>query len=118
MAATDKNQTKYTQRDLGDCIRIPIKTSIEETIRILCGPPDITGIEIEEKPTHLDAALALKDPNPYVRAKFQVLSKLPAWKKREIEEIEQGKLPPNSAYDAFIKSVTKLGDKLGDTPSS
>lgn len=67
----------------------------------------------------LDIALGLKSPNPYVRARNQILQKWmkdPSlqWKAREIEKMENGTNPKNQFYDEFILVVAELGDKLSD----
>jgi hypothetical protein len=113
---SDENLEKYkntfVKRNLNGCILIPAATPIEEVVRILCGPPDLTGTEIEEKPTKLDTALALKDPNPYVRARAIILKKMTDGDRKLIEKQEvEGKTDTNF-YQAFVKKVSLLGDKL------
>lgn len=65
----------------------------------------------------LDKALALSSKNPYVKARVQILIKWAnnpntAWRAKEIEQMECGKLPKNKHYDEFVKEVATLGDSF------
>ena len=67
----------------------------------------------------LDTALGLKSPNPYIRARTQILQKWMKdphlqWKAREVEKMENGTNPKNQFYDEFVLIVAELGDKLSD----
>ena len=111
---SEENLEKYksTLINRPGCILIPAATPIEEVVRILLGAPDLTGTEIPEKPSQLDTALALKDPNPYVRARAIVLKKMADGDRKTIERQElEGKTDTNF-YQAFVKKVALLGDKL------
>ena len=70
------------------------------------------------KPKTLDAALGATDPNPYVRARTQVLNALPSDKRARIELMEQDKKTDNAVYDDFAKAVALLGDKFSDEKKS
>ena len=119
---SEENLEKYKNnlalRDTTGFILIPdIKGEdpedrIARHIKILLGHPDLTGTEIVEKPTQLDTALALKDPNPYVRARAIILKKMKEEDRKTIEKQElEGKTDTNF-YQAFVKRVALLGDKL------
>jgi hypothetical protein len=69
-------------------------------------------------PKTLDAALGATDPNPYVRARTQVLKDLPADKRARIELMERDKKTDNAVYDEFSRMVAKLGDKFSDEKKS
>ena len=60
----------------------------------------------------LDNSLAASSKNPYARARAQVLSKMAAWKRKEIEEMEKTGNLNNDRYKDFIAEVAKLGDTL------
>jgi len=67
----------------------------------------------------LDMALGLKSPNPYIRARAQILQKWMKdphlqWKAREVEKMENGTNPKNQFYDEFVILQAELGDKLSD----
>jgi len=60
----------------------------------------------------LNDSLASTSKNPYVRARALVLSKMAAWKRKEIEEMEKNGNMDNDRYKDFIAEVAKLGDTL------
>lgn len=69
-------------------------------------------------PKTLDAALGATDPNPYIRARIQVLKDLPADKRARIELMERDKKTDNPIYEEFARMVSLLGDKLSDEKKS
>lgn len=67
----------------------------------------------------LDTALGLKSPNPYIRARTQILQKWMKdpklqWKAKEVERMENGTNPKDQFYNEFVILVEELGDKLSD----
>ncbi len=57
----------------------------------------------EEKP--------LNESNPYVKARLEILSKYPEWKKIEMLMLEKTKnTEGNRHYSEFVKAVIYLGD--------
>ena len=70
----------------------------------------ITDLATSQKKTNLPPI----DQNPYIRARHQVLSKYPNWRRNEIAEMEKTGNLNNHFYDAFIKDVSDLGDKLSN----
>jgi hypothetical protein len=60
----------------------------------------------------LDTALGLTSKNPYIRARIMVLEKLPAWRKKELAEMEQTGNINNKYYEEFVREVASLGDTL------
>ena len=71
-----------------------------------------------DQPKTLDSVLGSTDPNPYIRARCQVLNALPADKRARIELMEQDKKIDNPIYDDFAKAVALLGDKFSDEKKS
>jgi len=54
--------------------------------------------------------------NPYANAREELLSiwrknQNLAWKAKEIEDMESGKIPKNHYYDEFAKAIIEIGDK-------
>ncbi len=62
----------------------------------------------------LETKLGSSSPNPYIRARCEIISKMPESRRLAIEQMEKGEKPKNHVYDDFVKEVTKLGDKLSD----
>lgn len=62
----------------------------------------------------LSDTLGLASKNPYIRARIMVLKKLPAWKRNEIERMEQSNNLDNPHYAAFVREVAILGDELSN----
>jgi len=62
----------------------------------------------------LEDSLAAKSKNPYVRARVQVLAKLPAELRKRVEQMETTKDVKNPIYERFTKAIALLGDKLSE----
>jgi hypothetical protein len=60
----------------------------------------------------LESKLDPKSPNPYLRARCEILLKYPEEKRKLIELMEKGEKSKDHRYDAFVKDVTTLGDKM------
>ena len=60
----------------------------------------------------LESSLGLTSPNPYVRARMEILSKMSNDKRKVIEEMENGTKPKDHRYDEFVRLVAQLGDKM------
>ena len=69
---------------------------------------------IAQKPQILEIKLGSMSPNPFVRARVQVLNKMDDFHRHEIEKIERGELPKSRFYDDFVKEVAALGDRLSN----
>jgi hypothetical protein len=59
----------------------------------------------------LDKKLASISPNPWVRARTKILNDYPEWRRKEIENMENGKYPKDYHYDDFVHEVRILGDE-------
>lgn len=68
----------------------------------------------KDEAKRLHSTLAAGDPNPYVRARAQVLSKMTDAEHKRIEEMEKTGDTKNHMYSNFISEVSKLGDKLSE----
>ncbi len=73
---------------------------LEEEERLKSPPPPPEPIKL------------VKGKNPYSLAKDIIIRKLPAWKRREIEEMEKTGNINNRTYDDFIRQVHDLGDTM------
>jgi len=62
----------------------------------------------EKNPDTIDVA----SKNPYIRARIMVLNKMPAFKRKEIEEMEKTGNIENDKYKQFVKEVSNIGDTL------
>ena len=69
-------------------------------------------------PKTLDAALGATDPNPYVRARTQVLKDLSDKRRAAIEEMEKTGKTNDPEYAKFAAAVALLGDKFSDEKKS
>ena len=49
--------------------------------------------------------------NPYLRARVEILTNYPKWRREEVLEMEQNGSINNPHYNAFVKEVADLGDK-------
>ena len=67
---------------------------------------------LKQPPSILQDALAKSSPNPYVRARAEILGKMSPGARAAVEEMERIGNTCNSIYDKFAQSVTILGDKL------
>lgn len=56
-----------------------------------------------------------KNENPYRKARVQVLSELPEWRRKEIETMEANNNKNNQFYADFVRMVHELGDTLSDS---
>jgi hypothetical protein len=97
-------------------IYIPSSTPIEQVVKILLGPPDLTTETIVSAPgdnkTKLNQKLAENDKNPYIRARAEILSKLTKSELARIEKMEATGDTENKEYKNLIKKISDLGDKL------
>ena len=97
---------------------IPMSAPIEEHIRILLGPPDLTEASIpyerasSNDKEKLQSTLATVSKNPYVRAREEILKKMPKAKRTEIEQMEAMGKVDNRVYKEFLAAVANAGDKL------
>jgi hypothetical protein len=69
-------------------------------------------------PKTLDAALGATDPNPYIRARIQVLKDLSDKRRAAIEEMEKTGKTDDPEYVKFAAAVAMLGDKFSDEKKS
>lgn len=70
-------------------------------------------LEQEEKIIKKSAPSSLKnESNPYIRARAEVLKKMPSWKRNEIATMEKEHNLDNPYYDDFVKQVRILGDSF------
>ena len=60
----------------------------------------------------LESKLGSMSPNPYVRARVEILMKMNEDQRKAIELMEKGEKPTDHRYDAFVKQVAALGDKM------
>jgi len=74
--------------------------------------PAPVPIKRKDERKELDATLALNSTNPYVRARVMILQKLPAWKRKELEQMEKTGDINNKYYQQFVHDVRVLGDTL------
>lgn len=73
----------------------------------------------KDESKRLSNTLASTSKNPYIRARAQILSgwannPRTAWRAKEIESMEAGRIPKDRHYDEFVKEVAELGDKLSN----
>lgn len=118
MANTNKKENfeNFKKIQRGNLIVIP-GDDIREHIKILLGPPDLTGTEVavsKDETSKLESSLATNSKNPYVRARAEVLSKMIKSKRIEIEERERTGKTDARIYDEFVKEVQRLGDKYSN----
>lgn len=67
--------------------------------------------ETEREPASIGTITKATDvKNPYLRARIEVLTKYPEWKRNEIKEMERTMNINNLHYDAFVHEVAVLGD--------
>jgi hypothetical protein len=115
MATNNKTKLRYPNDQY---IQIPAATPIEQVIKILLGPPDLTTEVILSAPkdekTKLNQKLAENDKNCYVRARAEIISKLTKSAREKIEKMEATKDIENREYKDFLKKITDLGDKLSE----
>ena len=116
MAPSKTNKTFHPYKD-EELIKIPIDAPIEEHVRILLGPPDLTGTSVlpaplKDEKKKLDTALGKNDPNPYIRARAEVLGKLKKSAIEKIEQMEKEGKTDDRFYKEFMQQVIALGDKL------
>lgn len=69
-----------------------------------------TAAPAKDESKDLTNKLGSMSTNPYVRARVEVLNKMPKWKRSEIEEMEKTGNINNQYYDQFCKDVRILGD--------
>lgn len=75
---------------------------------------DVKEGKVKDDSAKLHKTLAISSKNPYVRARIQILEKMPDWKKKEIAEMEKSGNIHNKFYDDFVHQVAILGDSLGN----
>lgn len=65
-----------------------------------------------QKPQILESKLGSISPNPFVRARVQILTKMGDFERKEIERMEKDGNINNRVYDAFAHDVRVLGDQF------
>jgi len=80
--------------------------------KLLAKDPKYTAGKDES--AQLTKTLAISSKNPYLRARIQILEKMPSWRKKEIAEMERTGNINNQFYDDFVHQVAMLGDSLGN----
>ena len=71
-----------------------------------------TKKKVVDETKKLETKLGSTSPNPYVRARCEILVKYPEEKRKLIELMEKGEKPKDTRYDTFVQEVAKLGDKM------
>lgn len=105
------------RKNLKPTSRIPtIAEMIAEGEKLLREDAKVKAVTGLAAPTKKKTDLPPTNHNPYVQARHQVLSKYPEWRRNEVAEMEKTGNLNNQFYDAFIKEVSVLGDKLSNTP--
>lgn len=126
MKQTDENFEKYQRRleELkGQLVPTPPSLHGEKLMAWLAAEGEklltaeqknapVTPAIVKDERPKLDATLALSSTNPYVRARVQVLQKMPETKRNEIEKMEKTGNINNRTYEAFVHQVTVLGDNM------
>lgn len=65
-----------------------------------------------QKPQILETKLGSISPNPFVRARIQILTKMGDFERKEIERMEKAGNINNRVYDAFAHDVRVLGEQF------
>lgn len=63
----------------------------------------------------LEDALAKMSPNPYIRARAEILNRMTPIARSVIEKMEKGTLPKDARYDTFCKAVAIKGDQISSS---
>lgn len=69
-------------------------------------------LQEEEKKNPIAKSSPKNENNPYIRARAEVLKKMPSWKRNEIATMEKEHNLDNPYYDDFVKQVRILGDSF------
>ncbi len=85
---------------------------VAEGAALLAEEEKLTKKTIVNESKKLESKLGSMSPNPYVRARCEILMKYPEEKRRLIELMEKGEKPKDHRYDTFVKEVATLGDKM------
>lgn len=110
-------KTANERKNLKPTSRIPtIAEMIAEGEKLLREDAKVKAVTGLAAPTKKKTDLPPSNQNPYVQARHQVLSKYPEWRRNEVAEMEKTGNLNNQFYDAFIKEVSVLGDKLSNNP--
>lgn len=65
-----------------------------------------------QKPEILETKLGSMSPNPFVRARIQILNKMDAFHRNEIERMEKANDTENRIYNEFAHNVRVLGEQF------
>jgi hypothetical protein len=65
-----------------------------------------------QKPEILETKLGSMSPNPFIRARVQILNKMDDFHRKEIEKMEKDGNTENRVYNTFAHDVRVLGDQL------
>jgi hypothetical protein len=108
-------KTANERKNLKPTSRIPtIAEMIAEGEKLLREDAKVKAVTGLVAPTKKKTDLPPTNQNPYVQARHQILSKYPEWRRKEVAEMEKTGNLNNQFYDAFIKEVSVLGDKLSN----
>lgn len=69
---------------------------------------------VKEK-KRLETKLEETSPNPYIRARCQILAAMSTERRKVIEKMESGQLLKDYVYEDFVKEVMKQGDILSNS---
>lgn len=85
---------------------------VAEGAALLAEESKLTKKKVVDETKKLETKLGSISPNPYVRARCEILVKYPEEKRKLIELMEKGEKPKDHRYDTFVKEVASLGDKM------
>lgn len=85
---------------------------VAEGAALIAEEEKLTKKTIINETKKLESKLGSMSPNPYVRARVEILMKMTEDQRKAIELMEKGEKPTDHRYDAFVKQVAALGDKM------
>lgn len=91
---------------------VNISKWVAEGAALIAEEEKATKKKVVDETKKLETTLGSTSPNPYVRARCEVLVKYPEEKRKLIELMEKGEKPKDHRYDSFVKEVSALGDKM------
>ena len=89
----------------------------EETIAELVAAGDQLIANEVSSPLAPKKELDPASPNPYIQARLRILKDSTPDRIKLINDMEAGQRKKDHQYDAFVREIVELGDKLSDTPA-